>query len=105
MTERILELGGMPETVKGKVVEVGKPEETETQFGKQWRVPVRVKVGKQEVVVNLWITQKAIERGAFHPRSQIAKLLAITKAKNLKDLEGKEVELRVDQRGFYRFLV
>ena len=88
---------------KGVVKEILKPEKVETRFGVSYRIPIVVQLGKdKETVVSVLVREKTLQRGIVHPRSNLYKLLKKYGCKKLKDLIGKEVELYIDSRGFYR---
>lgn len=105
MPKSIDEIEVLGESVKGEVKEIGEPEEIETKFGKSYRVPVIVKVGDTEIETSVFVRDNSVKRGVFNPRSNVYKLLTRYGCKKLKELIGKQVELRVDSRGFYRIVV
>lgn len=93
------------ETEEGVVEKIGKPVEVQTKYGKSYRIPITIKVRNTTYDIGLFVREKSIQKGVFHPRSNIYKLLVKYGAKKLKDLVGKKVQLRIDARGFYRFVV
>jgi len=93
------------ETLKGEIVGIDEPEVIETRFGKSVRIPFRIKVNDSEIVVSQLVREESLKKKLLHPRSNLYKLLARYGAKKVKDLIGKKVELRMDSRGFYRFVI
>jgi hypothetical protein len=93
------------ELEEGVVKAIGEPEEVETKFGTSYRVPIIVDIRGNEQEIGVFIREKSIERGMFHPRSNVYKLLTKYNCKKLKELVGKKVQIRIDNRGFYRFVV
>ena len=93
------------ETLKGEIVGIDEPETIETRFGKSVRIPFRIKVNDSEIVVSQLVREESLKKKLLHPRSNLYKLLARYGAKKVKDLIGKKVELRMDSRGFYRFVI
>jgi len=98
------ELEIMEEQIEGTVESIGEPEEIETKFGRNYRVPIAVKTKKATIETNVWVTERSLKQGILHPRSNLYKLLTAYKCKSLKELVGKKVTLRVDSRGFYRLV-
>jgi hypothetical protein len=98
-----MEIAG--ETEEGIIKKIGESEEIETKFGLTHRVPITVDIRGSSVEIGVFIRDKSIERGMFHPRSNVYKLLAKYNCKKLKDLIGKKVQIRIDNRGFYRFVI
>jgi hypothetical protein len=93
------------ELEEGIVKEIGEPEEIKTKWGTNYRVPIVIDVRGIEEKISVFITQKSIQRGRYHPKSNVYKLLAKYNCKKLKELVGKKVQIRIDNRGFYRFVV
>jgi hypothetical protein len=93
------------ELEEGVVKEIGEPEQIETKFGPTYRIPIVVEIRGNEQEIGVFVREKSIERGVFHPRSNVYKLLVKYGCKKLKELVGKKVQIRIDNRGFYRFVV
>jgi len=107
MTEEIKidEIEVLGEITKGKIVRIEEPQKVDTRFGTSYRIPFVVKVNDAEITVSVLVRETSIKRKVLHPRSNLFKLMQRYGAKKLTDLVGKEVELRVDTRGFYRFVI
>jgi hypothetical protein len=98
-----MEIAG--EIEEGIVKSIGEPSEVETKFGKSHRVPIILEVKGKELPISVFVRDTSMTRGMFHPRSNIYKLLAKYNCKKLGDLVGKKVQIRIDSRGFYRFVI
>jgi len=95
----------VPEKItKGKVISFGDVEEIKTQFGNGLRITVNVEVNKQVYPVSLVTSGKVLDRQIIHPRSNLFKILNKYNCKKLTDLIGKEVELELNAKGFYRII-
>ena len=93
------------EVTQGEVVNVEEPQKVETRFGTSYRIPFRIKIGTGEITVSILVRENSLKKGILHPRSNLYKLLTKYGAKNPKDMIGKKVDLRIDSRGFYRFIL
>jgi hypothetical protein len=89
---------------KGKVISVVNTQEVETKFGKNIRVTFNVEINKNVYPVSLIISKKSAETKVIHPRSSAFRILSKYGCKTIKDLIGKEVELELNARGFYRIV-
>jgi len=101
---KISELQVQEETASGKVTAIGEPIPIQTQFGLTWRVPITVEVNGKPIECSVFVRDKTIKRGVIHPRSNLYKMLTRYGAKCLAELKGKRVDLRIDQRGFYKIV-
>jgi len=104
LLDRIMDMEIRAEVVEGEVVDVSEPELTDTRFGEALRVVVSVKIGENVIPTSLFIREASIEKGYVHPRSTLYKILTRYKAKSLRELIGKRVQLIQDEQGFYRIL-
>jgi hypothetical protein len=104
-TKTIDEMEVAGEVEEGEVTNIGEPELIETKFGNTYRIPITVDIRGSEIQIGVFVREKSIQRGLFHPRSNIYKLLVKYGCKKLKELVGKKVQVRIDSRGFYRFVV
>jgi len=86
----------------GRVLEVLEPETMNTRFGTRTVVTLRVQVGNK--VFNLPMFLNPSSR-FIHPRSTAYKLMKTLGVRKLRELVGKEIPLRMDQSGFWRFNV
>jgi predicted ATPase len=100
----ILDLEVTEQNLTGTVTSIGTPQEVQTRFGLSYRIPIIVAVNDTTIPVNMIIRQKTLQRKHLHPRSNLYKLLTAYKCKKLRDLVGKQVNLRIDERGFYRIV-
>jgi biotin synthase-related radical SAM superfamily protein len=95
----------VPEKItKGKVISIGDTEVVKTQFGDSLRIIVNVEINKQVYPVSLVTSGKVLDRQIIHPRSNLYKILSKYNCKKITDLVGKEVELELNAKGFYRII-
>jgi len=104
LLDRIMDMEIRAEVISGEVVDVAEPELTDTRFGESYRVVLRVKVGEDVIPTSFFVRKSMIDRGKVHPRSTLYKILTRYKAKTLRELIGKQVQLIQDEQGFYRIL-
>lgn len=106
MLDEILELKvADEEEIVGTVNSILTPTKIKTKFGEQVRIPISVKIDdKTDVVISLFVKEKTLTAKKLHPRSSLAKLLMKYRCKSLKELVGKKVLVRMDNRGFYRIV-
>ena len=90
--------------VKGKVISIAGIDEVKTRYGDNIRITLNVEVGGFVHKVSLITTKKTLERQVIHPRSNLYKILTKYGCKKIRDLVGKEVELELTNRGFYRIV-
>jgi len=93
------------ETYKGVVEAFGNPTAVKTKFGDSYRIPLIIKLDDgRKVEVSLFVRQKTLELKKANPRSNIYKILETYQCKRLRELIGKTVVVRVDNRGFFRLV-
>ena len=97
----VRELRVLSEHVTAKVLRIEDAVETETPYGRRYRIPVIVDLGGQEIQVSLWVSPAALVSGRIHVRSNLYTIMRKYEITRLGDLEGKEVELNLSERGFY----
>ena len=88
------------EATEGVVKGFGEVEIRTTKFGERKVIPIIVETEAGEVTINLFLNP---DRKQLHPNSNAYRLLRRVGVKSLKDLVGRKVPLRIDNRGFYRF--
>jgi len=91
-------------TASGTVTSIGEPVPVETTWGLSYRIPIYVEVENRTIECSVFVREKTISRGVIHPRSTLFKLLTRYGCSCLAELRGKRVELRIDDRGFYRIV-
>jgi len=102
---KIDELEALGEVVEGTITGIKDPVKVETRFGTSYRIPFTVKLNDAEIEVSILVRENSLKRKVLHPRSNLYKLMQKYGVRKVKDLVGKKVQLRVDARGFYRFLL
>jgi len=102
--QEILDLEVTEEQVVGEVVGFGEPVEVDTRFGKAYRFPINVKVNGSVTPISIFVRDKTLLKKTLHPRSNLYKLLTAYKCERLRQLVGKRVTLRIDEKGFYRIV-
>jgi hypothetical protein len=92
------------QTTTGQVESFGNPIEIQTRFGPAYRLPINVKTNNTTIPISIIIRTKTLEKTHLHPRSNLYKLLTKYNCKRLRDLIDKTVQIRIDERGFYRIV-
>ena len=103
--KKIEDLEIIDKVTRGKVVSIAEEREVVTKFGNFIRFVLNVQVGGSVVPISLLVSKKVIETQLIHPRSNLYRLLTKYGCKKLRDIVGKEVEVTVDARGFYRLVI
>jgi hypothetical protein len=100
-----LEKVGVGETYKGIVKDIGVATIVETKWGKTYRIPLTIELMDKSIVnVSIFVREKTVQLKKVNPRSNLYKILETYNCKTLKDLKGKQVNVRVDAKGFFRLV-
>lgn len=88
------------ETASGIIESIGEPELVETPFGKRNRIPLVIKTENGSITVSMFANS---EKTVVHPKSNLYKFMRKHDVKKLSEIVGKNVNIRQDSKGFWRF--
>jgi hypothetical protein len=86
-------------TITATVTSIGEPKEQQTRFGTRLYAPMLLEYEGKNITINLWLPKKT---KIIHPKSNLYKILKRYGCTKLTELVGKQIQLYLDQNGFWR---